>query len=268
MSCLCQCLQQFDECRTGNAGHYQIVAIIGGLDGGCRACANACQRSRLRIGLTEVGKGKDVAVVGDCGSHIGAPYLHADNLDIAVDHWQGTEGFVVVVAEVLGYEVVAVVFVLVGAYLEFLCAGSALHLQILCAGLFLTHHGVDGEFSKLQFGVESEELLATFDECCVERERDVGGFEQLNDIVFLTFVFQFDLVLEVEGRLCIPVEVKVDKVAYFGVETDLDVFIKIEGGDAAFGHVERGIFPVVVYHLESKVGATGGGDLDFGFPHE
>ena len=73
----------------------------------------------------------------------------------------------------------SVLLILVGPYLELMAAGTALHLHILRAGLLLRQHSIDRQLAELQLGVESEELLATFDEGGLQGERDVGGLEEL-----------------------------------------------------------------------------------------
>ena len=237
----------------------QVVAAVGGTLG--------APSNQAAVGgevFAQVGEGKDVAVVGHGGSHIGAPHFHADNLDVGVGRGEGGHGFVVVVVEVLSDKVVAVFFILVGTDLEFLRGGAALHAHVLGAGLFLRHDGVDGQFAELELGVDAEQLLAAVDEGGVEGEGDVGGLEELQDVVFLAFVFEFYLVFEIEGGLGVPVDVEVEEVSNLCVEVDLDVLVEVEGGDTAAVCVDIVVVAVVVDYLEGEVGAAGGVDGDIG----
>ena len=158
----------------------------------------------------------------------------------------------------------AVFFILVGTDLEFLRGGTALHAHVLGAGLFLRHDGVDGQFAELELGVDAEQLLTAVDEGGVEGEGDVGGLEELQDVVFLAFVFEFYLVFEVEGGLGVPVDVEVEEVSNFCVEVDLDVLVEVEGGDTAAVCVDIVVVAVVVDYLEGEVGTAGGVDGDIG----
>ncbi len=103
-----------------------------------------------------------------------------------------------------------VLLILVGTDLELLRGGAALHLHILGAGLLLRYHGIHCQLAELEFGVESEELLAALNERGVQRKGDGGSLGQLHYVVFLAFVSELDFVLEVEGGLGVPVDVKVD----------------------------------------------------------
>ena len=62
----------------------QVVAAVGGTLG-----ASANQAAVGGEVFAQVGEGKDVAVVGHGGSHIGAPHFHADNLDVGVGRGKG-----------------------------------------------------------------------------------------------------------------------------------------------------------------------------------
>ena len=73
----------------------------------------------------------------------------------------------------------AVVLIFVGTNLELVAAGAALHLHILRRCLLLAKHRVDAQFAELQLGMESPQLLAALDEIGIQRERHVGGFQQL-----------------------------------------------------------------------------------------
>ena len=105
-------------------------------------------------------------------------------------------------------------------------------------------------------------MLCTCDEGAVEREADVTGFQELDDFVFLTLVFEGELVLVVEGRLGVLVDVEVDFVADFGHHVELDVLVKNEFvvAFASFGH--RFVVAEVVLEAKGEVDGTLGTDVD------
>ena len=143
----------------------QVVAAVGGLHGTCAADAGV-----RRCMLAEVCQGQYVAVLRHGGTDIGAPHLYAQYLHVAVHHRQRGHGVVVVVVEILRYEEVAVLLILVGPYLELVAAGAALHLHVLRARLLLAQHGVHRQLAELQLRVEAEELLAALYQRGVQRE--------------------------------------------------------------------------------------------------
>ena len=258
---------------TGNGVHAahtrridqreQVVGTVVGLH-----IAVAVHSRTPRLALAEVGQGQDVAVLRNGGTHIRPPHLDAENSHIGVCHRQGAHGPVVVVVEVLRYEVVAVVLILVGTDLELVAARSALHLHVLRAGLLLAHHGIHRQLAELQLGVESEQLLATLDEGRCQRERDVRRLEQLQNVVFLAFVFQLQLVLEVEGGIGVVVDVETDQVAYLGIEVNLQVLVEVEGGHTPLAGIALGVVAVVVHNLERQLRTAAGGNLDFRLAHQ
>ena len=104
--------------------------------------------------------------------------------------------------------------------------------------------------------------MCTRDERAVEREADVTGFQQLDDLVFLALVFQGEFVLVVERRLCVLVDVEVDLVADLGQHIELDVLVEDEVvmAFAAFGH--RRVGAVGVLEAEGEVDGALRTDID------
>ena len=104
--------------------------------------------------------------------------------------------------------------------------------------------------------------MCTRDEGAVEREADVTGLQELDDFVFLTLVFEGELVLVVEGRLGVLVDVEVDFVTDFGHHVELDVLVKNEFvvAFASFGH--RFVVAEVVLEAKGEVDGTLGTDVD------
>ena len=91
------------------------------------------------------------------------------------------------------------------------------------------------------------------DECAVERETDVTGFQELDDFVFLALVFQVELVLVVEGSLGVLVDIKVDLVADFGHHVHLDVHVHDKIVVALPLLATRWVVAVGVFEAEGEV---------------
>ena len=68
--------------------------------------------------------------------------------------------------------------------------------------------------------------MRTRDEGAVKRKTDVTGFQELDDLVFFALVFQGELVLVVEGRLGVLVDIEVNLVSDFGHHVELDVLLE------------------------------------------
>ena len=141
-----------------------------------------------------------------------------------------------------------------------LCA--ALNGDVLRLALLVGDDGRHGGLAELQFRLHTEQLLCTCDKRAVEREADVTGFQQLDDFVFLALVFQVELVLVVESRLGVLVNVEVDLVADLGnhVELQIGVEHKVVVAFAALGH--RGIVAEAVLEAEGEVDGALGTDVD------
>ena len=142
-----------------------------------------------------------------------------------------------------------------------MAAGASFHLHVLRARLFLTEHGIHRQLAELQLGVETEELLAALYQGCVERERYVGGFEELQYVVLLAFVLELYLVLEVKGSLGVLVDVEAYQVAYLSVEVDLQVLVEIEGRHTPLACVALRVVAVVVHYLERQLRTAAGAYL-------
>ena len=136
------------------------------------------------------------------------------------------------VPEVLAEEEVAVLFVVQTAQLELVGLCAALHGDVLRLALLIGDDGRDGSLAELQFALDTKQLLCTRDEGAVERETDVTSLEQLDDLVFLAFVFQVEFVLVVEGGLGVLVDVEVDLVTDFGHHVELHVGVEVKVGVA------------------------------------
>ena len=179
--------------------------------------------------LAQVGEGHDVAVAFVAAGLVGYPQFNA--LDGHARHHGGQAAHVVVivVAEEVGEEEVAVFLVFRGGELEFVRLCAALRGHAFRGRFLLRHHRLQFQLAELQVGAQAEEGRCTFDERRVGGQRHVAGFYELDDFVFLAFVAQLHaLRVEVEGGFGVVVQVHVDFVAHAAVHAHVDVFLEVE----------------------------------------
>ena len=155
-----------------------------------------------------------------------------------------------------------VFFIIQAAEAELVGLSATLHGDVLRLTLLVRDDGRDGGVAEFQLALDTEQLLRSCDEGAVEREADVAGFQELDDLVFLALVFQVQLVLVVEGRLRVLVDVEVDLVADFGHHVELDVLVEHEFvvAFASFGH--RFVVAEAVLEAEGEVDGALWTDVD------
>ena len=116
------------------------------------------------IGFAEVHKAHHVAHVGADLVAVGYPNFYPGNDYIGANHRQSGHGGIVLVAEVLGEEEVAVGVVLVYRDVEARGLRTALHCHRLGLAALLRHDGGYPQAPKLHFGFDTEQALAALDE--------------------------------------------------------------------------------------------------------
>ena len=105
-------------------------------------------------------------------------------------------------------------------------------------------------------------MLRASDEGAVEREAHIACLQQLDDFVFLAFVFQGEFVLIVEGGLGVLVDVEIDFVADFCNHIELHIRLKDEVVVAFATLAHRRVVVVVVLEAEGHVDGTLRADVD------
>ena len=112
--------------------------------------------------------------------------------------------------------------------------------------LLLRDDGLEFQLAKLHVGAEAEEGTGAGDERGVAGERDVAAFDELDDFVFLAFVFQLHaLGVEVESGVGVVVDVHVHLVAYLAVDAEVDFLVEVKGGGLAVADGQRGVVDVL-----------------------
>ena len=189
------------------------------------------------------------------------PNLDLGNLDARRDEGQPGHPRVILVAEVLGEEEVAVL--VVGRCLDFINLGgdAALGADGLGRRLLFGQQGRDVEFAELEARLDAEEGRSARDERVAGRHRHIAGLEILDDVILLTAECQFEFVgIEVERGFGIVVEVKTHLGAHLGIHVELDVLFEIHRELVAGAFRERGIVNLVAFHAQRDGGRALGLD--------
>ena len=152
--------------------------------------------------LAQVCKGNDIAGVIGGSVLIGHPHLNAVDVDTAEDIGQLLHVRIVLIAEVVSEEEVAVFIVLVCRKLITGQLYAALTADGLAAGLLLRDDGLHLQFAKLQIGANTKQGGRTAHQLGVGRQGYITCLKEFDNLIFLTLVVEFDI-LVVEGESCL-----------------------------------------------------------------
>ena len=162
-----------------------------------------------------------------------------------VGHRQGLHRVVVLVDEVLRQEVVSVGFVVVGADVEFLRLGPALHFNLTPLPLLLAEHCGVVEAAPLGLELQTKQTLRPRNQAAVERHVDVAGLDVLENVVLFALEANVHLVLKVEERLGVVLRAEFNLVANLAANVQLDALIEIHRTCAALTFRNAGVLGVV-----------------------
>ena len=135
---------------------------------------------------------------------IGDPYLDLIDLRTAGDVRHILHCLLVMLAEEMGEEEMAVLIIGVTADVEFRCLRTALTAHRLRLAVLLRDEGLDLEFTELEVRFDTKERLAASDEGGRQIHRDVTRLDGLDDVVLFAFVVQFEVLL-VKGERCLGI---------------------------------------------------------------
>ena len=217
--------------------HDGGVLVVGPVGGDGRAASRPLVVADVG-GLCQVGEGHDVAVVGGGGRLVGDPHLDARDGDAAGYGRQRPHVFVVLLAEEVAEEEVAVLLVLRSRELEGVVRCASLGTHALRGRLLLTHHRLQFEFAELHVGPQTEEAAGSAHQGVVGGHGDVTRFQEFDDFILLAVVFQFQgLLVEVYRGIRVVVQLQVDFIAHatLHVQVDFLVEVKSEGLPAVRG---------------------------------
>lgn len=198
------------------------------------------------LALADVGEGHEVAALRIVALLVGYPDFDARYLYARRHVGQLRREVVVVVAEILGQKEVAVLVILVGAYLEVGCLGTPFRAYALRFAVLLRHEAGHRQFAELKLGLDAEKRRRAAYERRSCRHADITGFDGLDDVVFFPLVGQLEVFrVEVEGGVGVVGHVEFHAVADAGVDGGLDFLVEVEECLAARGHRQRGIVGLV-----------------------
>ena len=135
-----------------------------------------------------------VALVGD-------PHLDTRDVHTRRHQRQARAPLIVMITEEVGQEKVAVLVILVGRDVKLTGLGSAIAAHGFRLAILLRHEGSCREFAELQFRFDTKQGSATMYQRRTGSHAHITGFDVLDDLVFLTFVSQLQvLAVEVKCR--------------------------------------------------------------------
>ena len=258
------------EVRDAHQHRTRLVDVTGGL-------IRAGQRLVFRIGkvagdglalrfpvsvshdllLAQVCEGDDVTAVGGGTRLVGDPHLHAVDLHTRGEVRQLRHRLVVVLAEVLRKEEVAVLLVVGDIHLEGGGLYTTLRRDALRRRLLLREHRLQLQFAELHIRPDTKEARCALHQGVVRGERHVTRLNQFNDLVFLAFVFQFQVLgVEVERGVGVVVQVHVQLVAHLAVHAQVDLLVEVEGGGLTVTDGQRGVVDTLQVRADLQFGRS------------
>src|SRR5688572_28403738 len=151
----------------------------------------------VAIVFTQVGKGKDVPVIGNGRVGIRYPDFYFGDVDARADNGKAGQGRIVRIVEMLGEEIVLVGFVVVAFYFKVIGLRTALYFYFRLFSFLLGKHAGYREAAELELGLDTEQALAAGDQRTGKRHSDVTGFNTFDDVVFKAGPLQLHFILVV-----------------------------------------------------------------------
>ena len=181
--------------------------------------------------LTQVHEGYNVTCLVEIAPFVGNPHFAAGYRYSRCDIWQFLHVFIVIVAEEVCEEEVAVLVIIVDIYLKIHQLSTALRIYMLSFTLLLRYYCHDIQFAELKFRFQSEKCAASFNKCGIEGETDVTYIYRFYYLVFIAVVVEFQqLLVEIKGGFGVVVHRKAYFLTYFGVYIELYLFVEIRNG--------------------------------------
>ena len=113
--------------------------------------------------------------------------------------------------------------------------------------VLLRDNGLKLQLSKLHVRTQTKQAAGTLHQRVVRWERHITRLHQLDNLVLLTLVAQFDVLrVEVEGGVGVVVQVHVHLIAHLTVHVQVNLLVKVYGLGTTVAFRQRG----VVYNLQ------------------
>jgi len=114
----------------------------------------------------------------------------------------------------------------------------------------------------LKLGLQSEKTLTPIDQRAGQWQVYVSSFYFLNDLIFLTRIFQFGLILEIESRFGIVANIHGHLIPNGACHVHDDFFIEGEGRNASESFADVGIILLGEVKPENQFCTSRGGDIN------
>ena len=225
--------------------HHCLILGVRAIRGHRQACFGPSRVRDVRV-FAQVGQRDDASGVVRVSRLVGHPQLHAVDFHARRQVGQCLHACIVFVAEELGEEEVAVFLVVGGIDFERSELNASTTRNALRGRLLLRCHKLQLQLAELQVGAQSEEARSALDETGIRGERHVSTLNELHDFVFLSIVFQLQVLrVEVHRGLGVVVEVHVHLVAHLSVDAQVDFLVEVHRGGLAVSDGQRGILNVL-----------------------
>ena len=160
-------------------------------------------------------------------------------------------------AEIARQEEVAVLLVVGHVQLEGCGLRATFRRHALAGRIFLRDDGLQLQFAKLHVRTDTKQAAGTLHQRVVRGEGDVTGLDQLDDLVFLAFIAQLDvLCVEVEGGVGIVVQRHVHLVAHLTRHVQVDLLVEVDGFGITVGLRQRWVVDALQRTTQLQFGGS------------
>ena len=142
----------------------------------------------------------------------------------------------------MGKEEVSVFFVIQTAELEFIGLRPALHGNVFRFAFLLRKDGSYGSATELKLGFDPFQSLTSSDKGSVEGHIHVTGFDELNNFIFFSFVFEGQFVFKLKSSFGVVIGFELNFIANFGNHVHLNLLVEVEVGGSALPHIKLRVF--------------------------
>ena len=127
----------------------------------------------------------------------------------------------------------------------------------LAGRIFLRDDGLQLQFAKLHVRTDTKQAAGTLHQRVVRGEGDVTCLHQLDNLVFLAFVAQLDVLrVEIEGSVGIVVQRHVHLVAHLTRHVQVDLLVEVDGFGITVGLGQRGVVDALQRATQLQLGRS------------
>ena len=231
----------------------QLVALVAG-DVQSGTCPGAVGNLDT---FCQIHQTDDVTGVRGLSTGVGHPHFNAVDGHTTGDGGKGGAGLVIAVVEVMGEEEVTVFVIVVGLDVIRVQLVSSPTAHCGRLRLLLTGHSLQSQTSKLQVCPDTKQHTRTPDEARIGGEGDITCLDQLHDVIFLTFITQFQVLgIDIEGGFRVVVDVEIHAVTHLRIHAHIDLLIEIKSPRHTVTVRQRGVVNELVVVAELHLRTT------------